>query len=401
MENNNSVYTLMANSGIQFLKTEIELNPNEDVTKALRFHDYFDKKTCAYYLKSAVYLTNQDKWVTKESLKREGFINNDTEKLLEEKINLNDLDIIDIEIERYSINNFDTNIRGSLYREKTAIEHFEKVWLPVPYFEKDENGKSQNVPVNWARMMLSPKNGNGKKGSRFYDVILAFDTRATEDDRNSFSECPILSIKEDTKKVYSLCNNTDILLEWVNSKQCAWLDEYLIKLMHGDAQSVPAELPHSKYKAYYIYLMHYLQQKGDFPEIILFNDRANDEDCVSVDLVLDIGNSRTCGLLFENSDFTKVSMLELQDLTLPVNTYSNPFDMRLAFREAKFGEIDVQYSKQFTYPSILRIGEEASWLIYNAKPSENGGVEKVTNYSSPKRYLWDSEPFSKQWEFIL
>lgn len=57
-----------------------------------------------------------------------------------------------------------------------------------------------------------------------------------------------------------------------------------------------------------------------------------------VDLVLDIGNSRTCGVLFEEGDFTKSKMLELRNLSKPWISYENKsFDMRIAFRKADFG----------------------------------------------------------------
>ena len=91
-------------------------------------------------------------------------------------------------------------------------------------------------------------------------------------------------------------------------------------------------------------------------------------------MVIDIGNSRTTALLIEdNTNFNQVRHLELIDYTNPVNignegasirSYSEPFDMRLAFRKVDFGDFGIKDSKQFVYPSLVRLGQEANQLIH-------------------------------------
>lgn len=125
----------------------------------------------------------------------------------------------------------------------------------------------------------------------------------------------------------------------------------------------------------------------------------------NVDLVVDIGNSRTCAVLFENGDFDKTSPLELQDFTVPVsndtlNKYRESFDMRLAFRRADFGgKFGIENSRQFIYPSMIRLGKEANRLIHKAT-NMNTGAEKTSTFSSPKRFLWDTKPQKQEWEFV-
>jgi hypothetical protein len=82
-----------------------------------------------------------------------------------------------------------------------------------------------------------------------------------------------------------------------------------------------------------------------------------------------------------------------------INFYNEPFDMRLAFREANFGVETLKGSKQFVFPSLVRLGIEANELIHKAI-NLNTGVEKITTFSSPKRYLWDNKPQQKDWEFL-
>jgi hypothetical protein len=126
-----------------------------------------------------------------------------------------------------------------------------------------------------------------------------------------------------------------------------------------------------------------------------------------VDLVLDIGNSNTCGLLFESPvksassfNFKSVKKLKINDLSEPEKDYHEPFSMRLAFVEAKFGEMDIPNHKNFRWPSLLRLGKEAGRLINIYNLDTDKGKETATNHSSPKRYLWDNRKADVQWEFI-
>jgi hypothetical protein len=397
-------YTLIANSGIQFMKLQLELNPNDDVVKALRFFEpYRDNKR----LEFAEYIAEEDVLVSRNKMFDECYLDENGEMDKNVIFNVLEMEVVDSDKEAYAINNIDTNIKGSKNKEKTALEHFENEWLPLPYFEEKADGRNIFGPTNWARLKLIPKDGRDvgvvkpRRGSHYYDAIVVFDTKVKYDE--DALEYPVL-YKDDTAKVFSLCCSKDELLSYVVDRECSWLDDYLIRLVHGDTQYIDDALENGgvkdifKYKAYYIYLMYYLQAKDVFPKIKLFMDKETEK--INVDIVLDIGNSRTCGLLFEDPDFTKVKMLELQNYTNPCQVHSDPFDMRLAFRKAEFGEIGPEYNTQFTVPSILRVGEEASWLIFNAQGTEDSSIEKVTNYSSPKRYLWDNEQFKKQWEFI-
>ncbi len=115
---------------------------------------------------------------------------------------------------------------------------------------------------------------------------------------------------------------------------------------------------------FYIYLINYLRMLGAAPEVTLH--RCPKERTIPVDMVLDIGNSRTCGILFENSDFTKAAMLALRDLTDPSVTYDHPFDMRLVFRQADFAnDIVIEDEPElFRYLSLVRVGDEARRLVY-------------------------------------
>lgn len=157
-----------------------------------------------------------------------------------------------------------------------------------------------------------------------------------------------------------------------------------------------------------MFLINYLAQKKIFPKIKLYKD--TDVEIKDVDMVVDIGNSRTTALLIEdNTNFNQVRQLELIDYTnlikevgdtLLVNRHNEPFDMRLAFRKVDFGNFGIKDSKQFVYPSLIRLGQEANTLIHLATNSADE-VESLSTYSSPKRYLWDWRPNKEEWKFLV
>ena len=128
------------------------------------------------------------------------------------------------------------------------------------------------------------------------------------------------------------------------------------------------------------------------------------KNSVPVDMVVDVGNSTTCSLLFEDSgddifNFNKVKKLEIQDLTKPYLNYNEPFSSQLVFSKIKFND-GISLNNKFKYPSLIRFGEEAKRLINNSNISLSLGRDAISYNSSPKRYLWDSSASEKNWEFL-
>jgi len=117
---------------------------------------------------------------------------------------------------------------------------------------------------------------------------------------------------------------------------------------------------------------------------------------IDVDIVIDLGNSRTCGLLIEaqpdqlGADITQAVKLQLRDLSRPELVYSDPFDSRLEFSRASFGRDHLSLrsgrAEAFAWPTIVRVGPEATRLA-----SLRRGSEGATGLSGPKRYLWDDD----------
>jgi hypothetical protein len=400
---------LIANSGIQYYTVPLEISMNNNNFK-MYFHEWFDVNDVQLKLEIAHFFSEEDVWVKKYDLSElgyaiDGIVTESWETIKKDFETEGKVPIL--------IDTEDPKDSGCFQKSINNINwaKFENVWLPFPFFLLNGN-KSEFGPTNWCRCKLIPVGTNGN--IRKYNLLLVFDTRSLfekEDyEDEDLNETPVFTSNYDKSKDYALCNNEYKLVGYCSEKyKCGWVDKYLLKLFHNinNINEYMGQNPKLNYLAQYIYLIRYIQQLDTLPKITLYSNK--NVIYGNVDLVVDIGNSRTCAILFDNVDgidFNKTSPLELQDFTTPVlingtlNKYRDPFDMRLAFRETDFGgKFGLENSRQFVYPSMIRLGKEADLLIHKAT-NTNRGVEKTSTFSSPKRFLWDTIPQKQEWEFV-
>jgi hypothetical protein len=408
---------LVANTGIQFISFPIEINLTDSFR--MYFHECIDEAMQQQTLEIAHHFSESDVWVRKKDVfdllglgavdGKVGWINNDG---VFQQYKWSD---IKGDLNAHGIKPINTNPSQkedhsffSLTTSRCRWEKFENIWIPLPFFSISNIGKPEFLPLNWCRCKFIPENSieNIKK----YTVLMAFDTRSIYEgdsyEPSEINETPVFASEFEQSKEFALCRNEFMLLDYCSQdKGCDWVDNYIYNVIHGPTskRDQRPNSPRLNYLAQYVFLLNYIQQLNVFPQVTLFSEINNQP--IEVDLVLDIGNSRTCAVLVEDHDFTKVQALGLQDHTNPVlngdcRRYSNPFDMRMVFREVEFGVDTLRGSKQFVYPSIVRLGVEANELLHQAT-SLNNGLEKHTTFSSPKRYLWDEAPQEKEWEFLV
>lgn len=285
---------------------------------------------------------------------------------------------------------------------------YENKWLPLPYFRvRGSNGVDFNA-FNWVRAKFIPH--TGAAGKQCYTVLLAIDTHSVQT-RDESRECPAFEAAHDSELLFRLCQREDLLMDYcsIGHPDCGYIEEYLRSLAHPGVHGIERIRGRRKfaYLANYILMVHYLAEHNLLPEIRLYRDY--NVESRDVDMIVDIGNSCTTAILSEQSDespFSRLSVLELQDLTQPLQKtgegyqlrrYTEPFDMRVAFRRADFGSIGYRDSRQFAYPSLVRLGREALDLT---AMSQRLGSRNLSTCSSPKRYLWDSKQSRDEWEFI-
>lgn len=395
---------LIANTGIQLLTVPLEINLNDNFK--MYFHEWYDSNDSLLKLEIAHFFSEEEIWVKKYNLSLLGFASNgkvtDNWEIMKE----------DFENEGYSPIPIDTERPedSGCFTESTARikwEKFENTWFPMPFFLLSGR-KSDFGPTNWCRFKLVPGETDGKM--RKYNLVLAFDTQSAFEketfEDEDLNEKPVFTSTYERTKEFALCNDEYKLIAYCSEAfNCDWVDKYLLKQFHKlqNINEYKGQKPKLDYLAQYIYLIRFIQQMNILPVITLYSNQ--NVAYANVDLVVDIGNSRTCAVLFDNGDFTKMSPLELQDFTTPVldvglNKYRDSFDMRMAFREADLGgKFGIENSGQFIFPSMIRLGKEANRLIHKAT-NMNTGTEKTSTFSSPKRFLWDTKPQKQEWEFV-
>lgn len=399
--------SLIANSGIQLFTFPLEISKNEAFS--MLFRESFDGDSGLYKLDLIHEVSDYGEahYFMKKDLYKYGYLASHVGELEYGSI-LADGSIQ--EIPEGSGNVFPMRFSSN----DNKFSCLQNVWLPLPYMNVRTGGKKKKFdfsPLNWARIKLIHVCDPDESRSLF-NVILAFDTRITTQDIN-FSECPVFA-SFSTEQNYELCSDEFMLMDYCacNSPHTGeFVDKYIMSLVYPDAKSIGMirnEKHRLAYLATYMHLINFLAQKGLCPGITLF--RSDNVQNKGVDMFIDIGNSKTTVILVEDhQNFNQVRQLSLQDYTTLIEPgekpvlkrYTGPFDMRLVFRRVDFGSISADLnSRQFVFPSLVRLGEEANYLIHKTSSSSLGDAQ-LSTYSSPKRYLWDNKAAEKEWEFLV
>jgi len=398
----NMEYSLIANSGIQFYKTDVEIDLNS-VSRHM-FHEWFDEDLVETNLEFVYQLQESMKVVRLSELEDCNFINKDGKLIVSEEEILSNPNL-EILYEG-DINEADDIFSMKLSDKRCKIDKMLNQWLPLPMFELDFLGDYKAGPYNWCRCKIvtdsEPENGIIKA-----TVLFAFDTRALYEEPDEYAECPTFVSDTEKSKRFKLCDRVSRLLDFCSGKN-SWVRGYLMNLVHGvtEIEDIRIDSKEREYKyaflSTYLLILEYLSKNLDLPDFRLVRDR--DVNNIGVEMIIDIGNSRTAAILFEDGDFTRVKPLRLQNFTFPIkdgklNRNEDTFDMRLAFQKVSFGEHTMAGSNQFVWPSIVRLGSEAEYLTHETTNLAEGD-EILSTYSSPKRYLWDKKARREEWRCV-
>lgn len=289
-----------------------------------------------------------------------------------------------------------------------ALKRLDRLWLPFPFFRRS-GARFDDGPTTWARIKVVRLDAPDEAG-RTHRVVLAFDTLLTPrlpgqpyaaPEENSDATEPIF---------FGFCadhrrNSAFMALPWV----AGWLrDQYALGLSRQRGRKVaPGDFANpGEHWAAYMVLLDVIAATCPMPSIELadvFSEYSRREP-VGVSLVLDIGNSRMCGVLVEDApatsyaDVSQTYRLELRDLSRVEHVYSEPFESRIEFASVDFGPLrhasgaSRNKREAFWWPSPVRVGPEAARLA-----AMTDGTEGASGLSSPKRYLWDAEPRIQPW----
>ncbi|MBS1016962.1 virulence factor SrfB [Acetobacter persici] len=291
-------------------------------------------------------------------------------------------------------------------------------WIPMPWLAhwENENGSEfHNYPSNWVRGCLRVDE-NGEN----CHIELAFDTTIDLNETSQTSRggdgrmMPTLAdVRDDI--AFGMPADPNVLRNWLTEN--FWLREWMTDLTQAThdrvssrRQQQPISVQESEKKSFepdalWLALARALSEIVDLPRVRFIKlDRAPP---IEVDLVLDLGNFRSCGVLIEqmpdravssSNGLEHCSLLELRDLARPSNSYKGIFPSRTEFGKASFG-LDNRSrgsgrSAAFYWPGQVRVGQQAERMLTSKR-----GSEGRSGLATPKRYLWSREPWMNGWYF--
>lgn len=307
-----------------------------------------------------------------------------------------------------------------------ALAPFLSHWVPVPILRRkaarasDGNFLHDPGPTTWARLRIVALPVPDPQTGHTHRMQLALDTALVP--ANPDASAYLTPLRSDAERATEFDLVTDPqkmgwflrdiavdpdgtpydLQQWVSD----WLEELYLAHKRAERPGRPPNLRGQfEHWSHYLALLQLVARATPVPTIRLVNTLPGTRDTVTpidVDLVLDIGNSRTCGVLIERfpdetrTDLAKTSRLEIRNLSAPEFSHAGLLSSRVEFAEARFGneQIAGRSGRQmaFLWPGVVRVGTEAMHLV-----GREQGTETQAGVASPKRYLWDVEPRSQDW----
>lgn len=315
--------------------------------------------------------------------------------------------------------------------KKNILTAYLDRWLPVPFLRIEpgrdiyNNETFADGPVDWVRVKITETRKNHGDTEATHRVVFAFDTTLIEPRPGR----PYLGISPSDAQqgeAFRFVHKLKDIAAFLSNKTYpqgeaappvdlqAWLTKWLEVTFYDSKRGADAsrkltqdDFPHRlEHVALYISMLGFLAQIITPAKVALIDTISENPRVapINVDLVLDVGNARTCGLLIQNFandsrvDLNRSLVLELRDLANPILSYREPFESHVELVHAEFGPEDLAKksgrSRAFFWPSLVRLGPEAA--RYRA---ESEGTEAMTDLSSPKRYLWDVDLVPQSWRF--
>lgn len=399
---NMNCISLIANSGIQLQTVPLHID-FENYDKNLLFHEWYDEDLSQFNLELAYYLKQNKKSIKRSQLESTKFIDAASGDLLVSEGEILAVPNIKI-LHEGDVKNSDELFYMNGNDRHSKLNGMLNQWLIVPYFELDSMGNFKLGPYNWCRCKIIPK----EITETYLDgsLLFAFDTHTTYGDAETYSECPVFESNSEMDKEFSFCNQPAMILDFCSGNN-TWVRDILMEMIHkvSDLDEIHTDISRGEHKydflATYIWLMDFISKNVPVPEVRLIRDRGVRN--IPVEMIIDIGNSRTAAILYEG-DFSKVEPLSLQNFNCPIdadghlNKVDESFDMRVAFQKVDFGS-NMIGSQQFVWPSMVRLGTEARQLTYRTSNLTEGD-EMFSTYSSPKRYLWDNKRRKEEWRCV-
>lgn len=251
-----------------------------------------------------------------------------------------------------------------------AVGHCVGLWIPVPF----DRGR------HWASIFLKPTDNAG-----ILSAVLAIDTALVDHGNPEGLDFDDIGEREisPTSRSFWKSPSVDAYLMWLGRKMKPALHFERVKI--GNVR---------EYQLSIIALAAYLRSREDGLHV-RFEGRPEKRQTVKVNVVLDLGNSRTCVLLKESALDSRAERLSLIYPSDPTISHTCPFETQSAMVKHEIAQSDSSTPEGFKFLSMLQLGKPARSLIRNSNLDP-----RPLGVSSPKRYLWDDRD-SLPWEWRL
>ena len=376
---NKDIPPLVENSGIQFLDFKIDLTDDEVRDRVAR-GTYIRTDAGLEKMKKLKHLCSKEQYAELSDINKSKFRNMMTGE--------------------------DVSQNGGFFNIslEDALRAYEGRWFPVPVLKRIDGDRSYaRGPVSWAKAYFRRMNVPDNEKAECYHLVIAVDTTVDEKKlltEEGFYTCPD---KDEVRNgaVFSFCNNFMDINEFVSLEKVGKCIENIWNIHALKEEYSNERLVREKANlyclGYYFNIMEVLLDKHiiTIPDIrIQEYSRAGS---IAADVVIDVGNSRTCALITESTEvenFAGKYQIEIRDLTDPTCISTEAFPSRVEFADPSFSDdkcSDLGWGR-FNWASMVRVGYEAQKLSFHLDGGEN-----LTGLSSPKRYLWDNKPQTMQW----
>ncbi|EGN5076142.1 virulence factor SrfB [Salmonella enterica] len=284
-----------------------------------------------------------------------------------------------------------------------SLDVLDGIWLPLPFLRFNPPRTFIDGPDNWARIQVRKLSEPDSAGNT-HRITLAFDSQLAKNMPAALAPCE-----------NDLLNGTRFALAWRDEEVADFLDQtwidgwlresflqYASQVENSPEQAIQQALRSFEYQAHWLNLLTLLGEQLTVPEV-KFVTHTLSTPAIPVDLILDVGNTHTCGVLIEdhgdaNDGLRQTAELQVRSLSEPQYLNDPLFTSRVEFSEARFGKqhfsVESGRDDAFVWPSIVRVGDEARALAM-----QRVGTEGSSGISSPRRYLWDETPALQDWRF--
>ena len=284
-----------------------------------------------------------------------------------------------------------------------SLSVLDGVWLPLPFLRFNPPRTFAEGPDNWARVQIRKLPEPDSAGNS-HRVTIALDSQIRDE-----APAGLAPVAND------LLNGTRFALAWRDEEVAdfldqTWIDGWLREVFTHYASSIEnrseRELAMAmrsfEYQGHWLNLLALLGEQLSVPEVRMVTETVS-TPAIPVDLILDVGNSHTCGVIIEdhgdaNDGLRQTAELQVRSLSEPQFLNAPLFTSRVEFSEARFGKqhFSVESGREdaFVWPSMVRVGDEARKLAM-----QRLGTEGNSGISSPRRYLWDETPTVQDWRF--